>query len=545
MWPHSVAVEAGSTLGQASLKTAKQWVKDCLDKHVSCSKLVGPSQYSPSRLLEITLHSTGITVSLRDCRAGPISDPYTTLSHEWGTASFLQLRLDNLKAFEGDIPFERLSKTFQDGIAVTLQLGYKYIWIDSLCIMQDSTEDWLKESATMKDVYTNSILTISATGQQPPGCGLESYRDWPLIGSIVRDVRLESGTSRTTKCRIRDRDLWYKTVLDAPINKRGWVLQERLLSRRILHCAHEQLAWECDELEACEVWPMGFPELPSDMNYHQDLFRSCMKPGLSNPADADDLESDKLASMWRRVVSMYTSCRLTKESDILVALSGIAAYFQAYNKDTYLAGLWKGSFVETLGWDALGPIIVPERRHAPSWSWASVIATVSNDNPLSVPNSSLKLLAELLTADITLVDPANPTGAVKDGYAVLRGRVIACSRRSPVRGRFTRRSYDLVMTNGQELCPQKDFDLDLFPDSIPDFPEYVQCLPLYWSKGRTKTGHEFVMTALVLSDFPSDTHNLGYRTFQRAGSCWLKFKRREHVNEFLRLHNDKQTITIV
>lgn len=182
---------------------------------------------------------------------------YLTLSHRWGSLEFLKLTKANVDGLKTRIELSELSKTFQDAIAITLELGLCYLWIDSLCIIQDCELDWLREAASMQDIYRNSILTISASGITEDG--LESLRREPEIGCLFVQLRSSKNSPSPSQCFIYERFLWYRLVLNSPIARRGWVLQERLLSRRVLHCTDTQLAWECDELQACESLPRGIP----------------------------------------------------------------------------------------------------------------------------------------------------------------------------------------------------------------------------------------------------------------------------------------------
>lgn len=87
-----------------------------------------------------------------------------TLSHCWGETQFIQLGQSNQDAFRQGIPWSSFPQTFKDAIRIARFLGSEYLWIDSLCILQDCAENWLAESATMGDIYTKSTCNIAASG---------------------------------------------------------------------------------------------------------------------------------------------------------------------------------------------------------------------------------------------------------------------------------------------------------------------------------------------------------------------------------------------
>ncbi|GKT40318.1 uncharacterized protein ColSpa_00499 [Colletotrichum spaethianum] len=142
------------------------------------------------------------------------------------------------------IPIEETSQTFRDAFDATRKLNLRYIWIDSLCIIQDSEEDWREQSAQMIQVYSNAFINITAThapdGQH--GCFVE--RDPATTGPVT--VRLEWGPNPGTYYMINPEDFQHN-VERAPLHKRAWVVQERIMAQRSIHCCKSQLFWECSE----------------------------------------------------------------------------------------------------------------------------------------------------------------------------------------------------------------------------------------------------------------------------------------------------------
>jgi hypothetical protein len=159
---------------------------------------------------------------------------YLTLSHRWGGSKIIKTTLSNLEAHTRRIPFSDLNKTFQDAVVITRKLGFRYLWIDSLCIVQDSQEDWRSEAGRMASVYGGSELTLSATWATSGGSGL-FYPRSQCRNVELPYVNVNGHPDGKFTMRKQSTALFSSEVLEGPLNRRGWVLQERLLSNRKLH----------------------------------------------------------------------------------------------------------------------------------------------------------------------------------------------------------------------------------------------------------------------------------------------------------------------
>ena len=173
--------------------------------------------------------------------------PYTTLSHCWGQLAIKKLEKDTLKDMVKKIAISELPKTFQDAVVVTRELGIRYLWVDSLCIIQDSAEDWATESSNMRLIYKNCILNIAATAAQDSSIGCFFDRNT----NIVRPCRIE--ITETGIYDFLSSNAWFDDVISAPLNQRAWVVQEQLLAPRVLHFGKTQLFWECNETVSFSV----------------------------------------------------------------------------------------------------------------------------------------------------------------------------------------------------------------------------------------------------------------------------------------------------
>jgi len=176
-------------------------LSDCLRSHRSCAEARHNEETKsrlPKRVLDV---SNNDKIFLKETSMDE-HDDYICLSHCWGQSdTVLKTVVSSLDQFKAEIPWERLSKTFQDAIHTVRALGVKYLWIDSLCIVQESVNDpgdWSVESGNMTDIYSNSLLTVAATWAKDGTDGLFSdvnahtlgYRDTEIF---VRTCHSEFG----------------------------------------------------------------------------------------------------------------------------------------------------------------------------------------------------------------------------------------------------------------------------------------------------------------------------------------------------------------
>jgi Heterokaryon incompatibility protein (HET) len=251
-------------------------------------------------------------------------------------------------------------------------LEIRYLWIDSLCIMQDSTGDWRRNAATMYDVYEHSEVVLSALDAANSDNGLFldrifAERLWPTYMHASASRWQKSLT--LTECLLSQEDMLYEHFEVSPrknwvagelelgiLLTRAWELQERMAARRKIFFGRNQLFWEC-----CRHTLGEAGRLRVENKYNNS---ARLVPWLQSlPRD--------LVPAWHTIVEHYTSCGLTEPKNRLVAISGITQAFQLLSlTGGYLAGLWSTSIVEDLTWYQTSIQSTP--GNAPSWSWASV-----------------------------------------------------------------------------------------------------------------------------------------------------------------------------
>jgi hypothetical protein len=348
-------------------------MKGCLEGHRKCNKRISDGSWWPSRLLEVGNFNCSFEIRLREtAETPPTGSQYVTLSHCWGKATFLTLTTENLEVLKAGFFIKDLPLTFQDAIGVARRLNVPYLWIDSLCIVQNSLEDWSREASQMSNVYQHGFCNIAATGALDSAEGLFLDRKMDPVPPFKILIPYKD-TRNPRVVYVTYPDLWKYGVEDSPLIKRAWVLQERLLARRVLHFGRHQLFWECREHATCETYG-------TQAQLH--LSRSIEE--VSPKADFDvDVEANfkggrrTLEHVWERIVRTYSLARLTKLSDKEAAINGIIKFLEEAFEDICVVGLWKNRLLQQLLWQAVEPSRSIANR-APSWSCKSSHVLLSN-----------------------------------------------------------------------------------------------------------------------------------------------------------------------
>ena len=310
----------------------------------------------------------------------PPQGPYASLSHRWGGADIIKCTTETIGNLQVGFAISSLPAAFRDALHTIGYLGIKYVWIDSLCIIQDSPEDWTREAQTMKRVYQMALVNLAATRSESSDMGLFVDRTPGLMisGTFHIDNGVVDGDFVAAEAAVESTH-WAMEIEEAPLNARGWVLQERLLSCRVAHFASEQIFWDCSELTASETIPSGKQTWPR--LWLGGVFGPGRKRDSSLQTSVGRGRLGESVSYWSTAVNIYSRCHLTVKTDKFTALAGLAEQFGALSGDEYCCGLWR-SFIEyQLCWYAeAGGISSTRNEMAPSWSWASV------DGPLVTPD---------------------------------------------------------------------------------------------------------------------------------------------------------------
>ncbi|KAK6853594.1 heterokaryon incompatibility protein [Apiospora arundinis] len=402
---HADSVNVNLTLGgQLDVenigKQVEDWLVHCQRAHGGRCTVPDNPPWVPKRLLDLTTLSEGRVV-VRETELLPSPKPrFVTLSHCWGNPEktpMLELKPYNIVAFTDPtkgIRKEQLPQNFKDAVDVAILLKAQYIWIDSLCILQDG-EEFKTEGQFMHLVYRNSYCNLAAAASGD--CEGGFFRERQKVDKFGGDIVETSETSvfGRGRWRVFPSEVWSDHLLMDPLYRRGWVFQERMLSPRILHFASGQVFWDCASTTACEVLPGGLPwqldATSSSERYWRERLQLLQKKqqdhaGASTAAPLKLFGSADVSfeSFWKEAVRNYTSCNLTRNTDRLLAIWGVAKLvrdqFRLDNEtEDYGVGLWSSQLCEQLAWRAQDPSQArrpPELWRWPSWSWASMTGTV-------------------------------------------------------------------------------------------------------------------------------------------------------------------------
>jgi hypothetical protein len=347
-----------------------------------------------------------------------VSPRYIALSYCWGSHLWtekptLMTTASSVESMKREICMDDLPQTICDAVAITRRLGVRYLWVDALCILQGSDieakADWERESSKMGATYGNAYLTIAAAAAHSVHQGIFFLRKYP-----DRQVAIlfSSGNRNSLTEQVHIHNQRYHDCLDEPLYHRGWTLQERILSLRLVIFNRDQLVWNCQTCNmtesGVEMQALGQQRLPTSAV----------------------LRSDGALRFWHSIVRDYSCRSFTNATDKLPALSGLASTLYQMTGDKYLAGLWKGTLLDDLLWVNKAPYrgkkVTPSRPknyRAPSWSWASIDGNIEFR---CLPKSST-YFARLKSHRVTL-SGLDEFGAVSDGWIKLRGPLIQVLR---------------------------------------------------------------------------------------------------------------------
>lgn len=436
-------------------------INNCRIYHPECRQLQKAGNWWPTRLIDIGNEGEG-KWKLVSLPAKPQPPPsYMTLSYRWGSKDNFRLLKENLYSFQNGLPIADLPRTFQDACLVAWRFSVKFLWIDALCIIQDCSEDWSRESAAMRLVYANALCNLAAVASTDPHGGLFRSRTMEDFQPSIVRAALDKSTPPKDYYAV-DSDYTNRQLLDKELLKRGWVFQERLLSPRVLYFADKQVFWECFTEQRCETFPHGIPPLCRSKSQYLSIITGSGKIALA----AEKRPAVEIAKEWEELVQEYTDCELTKASDRLHAIEGVADLFRKAFHDTYTFGLWRAELARQLSYYVRSPREELSSHYvAPSWSWASLQSPVEFE-----PHSCLGDTTE----HVSVLD-LNRT----EGTLTLRGHLFTAKIDKESR-------YNLVSDNAR-------IHAQIYPDRVGEqvnMPKVITLLPLisHWSSRGPMTG---------------------------------------------------------
>jgi hypothetical protein len=452
---------------QASFAIASGWLRDCLKNHESC-KPPAEIQKPPKRLMNVGNESRD--PFLVEVSRGSQDVEWVSLSYCWGKKTpeqekdAIKLTMNTMSMLKNGISMDRFDPTIRDAILVTRALGFSYIWIDALCIIQkvgigewneeairewneEATREWNEEASRMNEIYGGSTVTLVVASSTSAMKGFLKEREvqyvpilWPI--NPVSDSTDNEPLAKVFLSLERDKN---EDELKGPWSNRGWTMQEGLLPNRLLHYTSSQMIWKCCEKQTFErgVTKSVQDEVAKTLKYDDDIsfgsgwlwrldtfmqFKKFPDYLPSNP-NYPLISNQEIFRLWYHLIEDYTQREFTCKNDRLVAFSGLARIFgNMIRSHEYVAGLWKSDLIRGLIWHTEGAKLVPRQSPNsvfPSWSWASSGHQLVKNSMSSEDFSALSRVEDAL---VSLVDPRDPFGVVNGGTVTITGPLKKISR---------------------------------------------------------------------------------------------------------------------
>ncbi|KAF3041710.1 hypothetical protein E8E12_006499 [Didymella heteroderae] len=494
----------GQPLQDAGLATIRDLLKTCLSSHSKCRQ--PKSTTLPRRILDVLgddkksvrLHESDFNSAENRYEYGE----YIAFSHVWGVAKGLpKTTTQTIQTHKKGIPWTTLPRALQEAIVLTRALGFRYLWIDALCLVQDDAAAKLEESMTMDQIFGNAFLTIAATS------AIDSS-SYPLFPAHVQPFKLQATDNKGSAFKIyvreqpnhysfkapfdegahmNDWELPFNISEDAnqdtPLLKRAWAFTERLLSRRILHFTKSEMILECREGYQCECGRIAESALDSratdsikqefariiaetnrrpsfdgsgdQMNGIESVTTQLASTTLTNGAKNISQKREEALQLWSYIITEFTARNLTYDSERLLAIASIANQLSPALHSGYVAGQWTFSTMGLLWYPNDSTRCRRSKtitsHNVPSWSWASV-----EGSPIFFDTSSAMDLA-------CRVSFASSQGDVAS-WSPLSGKTIELSAAMASEVTFTSTGS---ASNPSYILSRNGVVVDFTPDIIP------------------------------------------------------------------------------
>lgn len=372
------------------LHVVRSWVQNCLDSHEKCSRHGTDSQAAsttirqtqlPTRVIQIGRDATGSLEARVKLSSKNECGDYLALSYRWGGPQHTILTSSTLASFsaKGGLKFSTLPLGLQHALELTSRLGHEYIWIDALCILQDSADDKGHEISKMQDYYSDAVLTIQPSGMQSVADGFlghlrnASKNSSYFLGNVgLQCPQIFNIPISEEQSLVLTIDPKLYDPVEESINTRAWVLQERMLCPRVLILPSVGGAiFQCETTEVFQG-KIHYEELQFVAQVGRDRLPLASHDTTHTPRE--------LFLSWCFIIDDYAMRDLTDPQDKLVAIAGLAARYSTRfgtQLGLYFCGHWEHFLIESLLWDVHRRDVPPRPKipRAPSWSWASVDKT--------------------------------------------------------------------------------------------------------------------------------------------------------------------------
>ncbi|KAI5918942.1 heterokaryon incompatibility protein-domain-containing protein [Camillea tinctor] len=506
---------------------ALQSIEDCISQHDCCP--APRDQLLPIRLIDC-----------RDPRKPKLVETegqkgrYVALSYVWGEAQVHSTTHSNISSYLSGIDVSILPQTIKDAISLTRDLKFDYLWIDSLCIIQDSDRDKKKQIGQMRQIYNDAYLTIVAASATKVSEGFLQNRTPPVPSDTQLAFQLPDGKGIGTfyfytSIKNGESPHTYHPSLE-PVSQRGWCLQEFMLAPRALMFTSQTIQYHCQYPDPTNIGGSyhstyiarpRFPDIVYALSTDWEANSTTTSPRIS----PSSRQWDAVRLGWSTARNNYTMRSITVPSDKLRAFAGVAELFHRARGSTYLAGLWEDTLLEDLLWETeplneskLLPR--PAEYRAPSWSWASIDTDVKSGIDGMYRDYSEAKWCEKVSCDVTLADAELPFDCVTAAVLVLRGAIFKASL---LLNEGRRLVYSLPPPqlgasgiskhNGSEV-PEREVKCigTAYLDSSDDLHiKEIWALPIKWSESGTN------VNGLILALVGSDMMDGGKRRYRRVG----------------------------
>ncbi|KAI1491221.1 heterokaryon incompatibility protein-domain-containing protein [Biscogniauxia mediterranea] len=506
-------------------------IEDCIARHECCPS--PRDQLLPIRLIDCTDPWKPKLVETEG-RKGR----YAALSYVWGESQVHSTTSSNIFSYLSGINISMLPRTITDAISLTKNLKINYLWVDSLCIIQDSDEDKKKQMGQMRRIYNDAYLTIVAASATKVSEGFLQTRAPPVPPDTQLAFQLPGGKGVGTfhfyiSIKNGEGQEKYHPSME-PVSKRGWCLQEFMLSPRALVFTSQTMQYHCqddmtnigDSYHPTYIARLRFPDVVYAPSTGGDANSTMTSPPRISPSSQ---QWNAVRQGWSTAVGDYTRRSITVPGDKLRAFAGVAELFHRARGTAYLAGLWEDTLLEDLLWETQldeGELLPrPAEYRAPSWSWASIDSDVKSGIDGMYRDYGEATWCERVSCDVTLADADLPFDCVTAAVLVLHGAVFKASLLSLEEGR--RLVYSLpppeekvsritVDDDSQSYLSKAECIGTAYLDSSDDLHlEEVWALPMKWSEpGRSVNG---LILALSGPDTTDESRRRCGQRYRRIG----------------------------
>ncbi|KAI3341863.1 heterokaryon incompatibility protein-domain-containing protein [Ustulina deusta] len=360
----------------AVFSNIRSWLKTCETTHEEC-KQPGTSSPLPLRFIDV---NPGGDVNKTDMQARLVAvspdhgipPRYLCLSYCWGSSQRVVALKANVNTLQEAIPVGELGQTIRDALETTKRLGFRYLWVDALCIVQDDDKEKLQEIKKMSYIYENATAVISVGSAAAHTQGfLRPEREFSYPSFDFQFSMPSSDGNGNVTANMTFAPVFLKFEPQHPLDKRAWTFQETELPRRRIIFSKVEVLVACNKYEHTSL-----PEnrsLVSYSSYRPCWFRKNLLSYLTHRNETDD--QNELAFQWNNMLKEYSSRSMTDPNDRLYAFQGIADEVGKILTMTTSFGAVAG-IPSTFSWFVQSPVLKRSAR-APTWSWGSVDGPVA------------------------------------------------------------------------------------------------------------------------------------------------------------------------